>query len=223
MPVAAPLIGAVGAIGSSILGKKSAAGSATPTAAEQSALTAQTHAATGLAGAGAQALRQGTAATGQATNYFSTLANGNRGQLTTALSPEIEAVNKTYAGANSTISRFLRGPDKDMQAGELARERAGNIAGLYKGVRQNAATSLAGIGSAETSAGSGAMAGAGSLFGANASQGASNRLSGAELEHQAGSDFGNLFYNVFKGVGQKSSPNPEPQVLPYQWQGPVQS
>lgn len=198
MPVAAPLIMAGATVGSSLLASHAAGKSAQPTAAEQSALTAQTGAANQLTAQSKQLSQVGMPALRQSTSYFSKLAGGDKGAMQSSLAPEIGNINKTYGTTQQTISRFLRGPSRDFQLGEAERERAGAVSGLYGPARANANSMLANIAQGTNSAAAGEAGTAGSLFGANASQGAANRFGGAQLQEQAGADFGNLAFNLFK-------------------------
>lgn len=219
MPAIPAIISAGGAIGTSLLGRKSVQGSTQRSPAETAALTAQTGAANQLTEQSGQLSRQGMPQLQQAGRYFSTLASGNRGAMTQALAPDIESIRDVYGGTARTLSRFLRGPEKDVQLAETERERAGQIGGLFRGGRMGANTQLAGMGGAATGAAASGFGGAAGIFGGQAESGMRNRFGGADLEHQAGQDFGGLLFNILKmysqqgGSGGGKSPLPSRQTV----------
>lgn len=209
---AVPIIAS--AVGSYI-GRKDAQGAATPTGPEQNALTGQANSANLLYGQAQRTSRMALPAAQQATGYFSKLAQGSRGDLTQALAPDIQDTNAAYTGAGKSISRFLRGPDRSVQLGEMDRERSGRVAGLFSTARQNANTQLANISSGLLSQSNQGASGAGGLFGSSAQQQGYNRLTGEQIQSQAGEDWGNLFFQLTKSMSQRPGsgsglPPPQP-------------
>lgn len=200
MQAALPIVGSVAG---SLFGRASAQSAGTPGVGESQALSGQANAGQGLLRAAQQASGTGAAATTQAAGYFSKLAQGSKADMTTALAPETSAINQAYTGAGKSISRFLRGPDRSVQLGEMQRERSGQIANLFASSRQNANTQLAGIGAGATSAGTAAYGGASGAFGSGAQQGAYNRITGEQIQSQAGEDWGNLFGQLLKGYANR--------------------
>lgn len=140
----------------------------------------------------------------QSANYYQTLAGGNRAAMAQTLAPDIQNVQDVYGGTSRSISRFLRGPERDFQLAEASRERAGAVSSLFRDVRPNANTAMGNLGSGAISAGSQATGSAGSLFGAAGAQQQSNRFGGAALERQSGEDFGGLLFQILRGVGGMS-------------------
>ena len=207
MPLAAAapaLISAGGAIGASLLGRKSVKGDTQRTPGETSAIAGQTGAANALTGQGRQLSAQGMPQLQQAGKYFSTLASGNRSAMTQTLAPQIEATNDVYSGTTRSLSRFLRGPEKDLQLAEAERGRAGAVSSLFRSGRANAAGALASMGQSSTGQAAANYGTAGSIFGQQEAAGRANRFGGAELEHQAGSDFGGLVFNLLKNYAGTS-------------------
>jgi hypothetical protein len=201
MPAAVvPAIQGGAALASYFGGRAAAGGAATPGPQEQAALNAQTRAGTALGGQGAALGGMGLAAQQQGLGYFSSLASGNRGAMQQALSPQIQQLNQTYGGTRRTLARFLRGPERDYQLGELERERSGGVASLFANARPNAVGQLLNYGGQMTGQGISALGGAGGIFGGQAAQLAYNRLSGAELQRQAGMDVGGLVFQLLKGL-----------------------
>lgn len=212
------LISAGGAIGGSLLGRKSVQGATQRSPEELAALQGQTGAANALTQQSGQLSAFGMPLLKQAGGYFSKLAGGNRGVMTQALSPEISSINDVYGGTARTLSRFLRGPEKDVQLAESERERAGQIGRLFGGARIGANTALGGMGEGATGAAASGFGGAGGIFGGQAALGQANRFGGAELERSVGSDFGGLIFNLLKNWGQKGGSStgvlPSRQTVP---------
>ena len=164
----------------------------------QQAFVAQGGAGRNLSGMGSNLAGIGMPALAQSGRYFSTLAGGNRGAMTQALSPEISNISDVYTGAGRSLSRFLRGPEKDVQMGELERNRAGQIGSLLAGGRGAANQSLANFGVAATGAAGSAYSGAGSIFGSQAKTAQDARIAEVQAQEQAGQGFGGLFFNLLK-------------------------
>jgi len=141
----------------------------------------------------------------QAGGYFSKLASGNRATMTQALSPEISQINSVYGGTARTLSRFLRGPTRDVQMAEGERQRAGQIGGLFATARPQANTALAALGSQTVGQGVGAAGAAGSLFGTQAKLGQEADIANAQLQSEAGQGFGGLLFNILKTWGPKAA------------------
>ncbi len=206
MPAAAipALISAGGTIGGALLGRKSVQGDTQRTPEEQRAMAGQTGAASALTGQAQGLSSLGMPALQQSGKYFSTLASGNRSAMTQALSPQIEATNDIYGGTARSLSRFLRGPEKDVQMAEGERNRAGAVSSLFRSGRNTAANSLAAFGSGLTGQAAANTGAAGSIFGQQEAAGRANRFGNADLTHQAGSDFGGLIFNLLKNYSGKS-------------------
>lgn len=164
----------------------------------QQAFGQQLGAAGDLKGQGNQLFQQGQGQLQQSGRYFSTMASGNRGAMTQALSPEISSLNDVYGGTGRTLSRFLRGPEKDVQLGELERNRAGQVGSLFTTGRANANAALTGMGTSAVGTGVGATGAAGSLFGGAARTAQDARVEELKAQQQAGAGFGSLFINLLK-------------------------
>ena len=222
MPAAAvpALIGAGSSIGSGLLSYFGAKKASKPNPLETQAQQTQTGAATQLAGQGKALSDFGMPKLQQAGNYFSTLAGGNRAATAQTLAPEAQNINDTYTGAGTTISRFLRGPERDFQTAELARGRAGAIGSLFTGARDRGVSGLTNLGMYGTNAGVQASEGAAAISGNVADRSMSNRFGGAGLQRQAGADTAGLIFQLLKsgmfsrGTGGASTGG-SPTVEPY--------
>lgn len=157
----------------------------------------------------ASLFRQGMPQLQQAGNYFSTLAGGNRAATTQALAPDIEGIQSIYGGTARTLSRFLRGPEKDTQMAELERQRAGQIGSLFRGARPQANANLASLGGSAVTAGQQGTQGAAGIFGQSAQLSQQAGQFASKQSEQAGADFGGLLFQLLKQYGGgKSSSTP---------------
>ncbi len=141
----------------------------------------------------------------QAGGYFSSLAGGNRAQMTQTLAPDIANINSVYGGTARSMSRFLRGPTKDTQLAEADRQRAGQIGSLFSAGRTNANSALAGLGGANVGQGTSATTGAGGLFSSQANLGQQADIAGAGISSSAGAGFGGLLFNLLRNFGPKAA------------------
>lgn len=174
MGMAIPLgIQVAGMIGSHFAGKAAKKSAMQLTPEEQQYYANSSGAAAGAKALGDTSATQsgklfdtGMPAVSQATNYYSTLLRGNRAQMTQAVAPEAAGINDTYAGASRAIEHGgARGAARDQAVGEIAREKAGKVAGLIGGVRPQAAAALANTGLSTVSEGSRAAGTASSAYG----------------------------------------------------------
>ncbi len=190
-----------GSMLASWLGSRSAKKKTQQTPQEAEAMGAQTGLARQLGSQGRQLFNMGMPALQQGSSYLRTLAGGNRAATSQLLAPDIENVNDVYGGAKKSLSRFLRGPEKDMQLGELERERAGGISRLFRDARPNAVSRLLDFGGDTTSQGMSAAGGAAGIHSGVQNSLFRNRYAGADLERQAGADYGNLFFQMMQMAG----------------------
>jgi hypothetical protein len=66
-----------------------------------------------------------------ALKYYTNLAGGNRGAIMSAIAPQIQDIQRSYLGSErGLMSRLAPGPVRDVQLGELYRQRAGDIGRL---------------------------------------------------------------------------------------------
>lgn len=201
MPAAAiPAIAtAGGSIGSGLLNYFSAKGASKPGKEEGAAIQGQTSAGNQLTAQGSQLSGFGMPKLQQAGNYFSTLAGGNRAATGQALAPEAEQIKSLYGGTQRTLQRFLKGPDRDYQTGELARQRTGALGSLFTGARERGVAGLVNLGQYGTSQGASATAEGGGILGSVANRGQANRFGGQDLQRQAGADSASLIFQLLKG------------------------
>lgn len=203
MPAAAVIGGT--ALVSSYMNYRAAkkAGQRTPT--EDTALNAQTGIANTQRNQSESLFRMGTPALSQAGRYYSTLASGDRGAMTQALAPEIEQTNAAYGGTRRNLSRFLRGPDRDYQLGELERQRAGAQASLFRDGRTNAVARLLDFGQGATGGAASMLTGASNTYGSVGNTARNDRLDANALTSQAGRDSGALLMQLLQMYSQQRS------------------
>lgn len=213
-----PTISAAGSIGAGLLNFFSAKKSGKPGKDEAAATRTQTDASNELSTSGRDLTAYGMPKLQQAGNYFSTLAGGNRAATTQALAPEVEQINDVYGGTQRTLARFLRGPDRDYQMGELSRQRAGSIGSLFTGARERGVAGLVRLGEFGVGQGTALKQGAAGIAGDVADRAMRNRYGGAELERSAGADTAGLIFQLLRsgafkwGKGGGSSGLPGTQI-----------
>ena len=136
LAIAAPYIAqGVGALGSYLSSRKAGKRGEE----EQQALGGAQQAAGTLASTGSSLLGnvQGPA------NYFQTLLQGTRPAMAQATAGARGSITDLYRGAERGVDRSgIRGAQRDVTLGELARDRAAKLAGLVTGVQPQAAQSL---------------------------------------------------------------------------------
>lgn len=216
-------------LGSSLLSKKVAQGAQNSamkrSPEEQTALSGAQAAGTSLQQGGTSLIKQGqsTVQSGldtlqQPTSYWSKLLGGNRAQMSQATAGARAGITDIYRGAERGIERSgVRGAARDVQKGELNRDRAGKIAGLTTGVQPAAAEALAGIGGNTAQLGGQLSGQGGSLLGASGNifsdllgQGQKNRQYGRQEGEKAGGGIGSILFDIIRGIagtkfGGKSS------------------
>jgi hypothetical protein len=212
-----PLIGqGAGIVGGIYAGKQATKSAMARSPEEQFALSG----AQGLAGEGSAMARelmgQSRPYMQQAGNYYSTLLRGNRAAMQQAIAGPTAQITDVYRGAERGLERSgVRGAARDVAAGDLARARASQIAGLTTGVQPAAAEALAKLGTDYLSA-------VGPLYGTSANlysdllrQGALNRAYGREEGEKTGAAIGGLIRDV-GGIrfGKGGTPGAGPVATP---------
>jgi hypothetical protein len=202
-----------------MLGKKAQAGAQKRSGEEQISLTGGQGAAGNLASTGASMTETGQATQRPATSYYDTLLRGNRAQMAQATAAPRAAITDVYRGAERSVERSgVQGAAKDVQTGELNRQRASQLSSLVTGVQPAAADALTGIGQQQTSTGVSASGTAGSIYGGLLGQGAGNRMYAREEGEKAGKGIGGLLFDVasgsFGGLGKKKPVLPSRQTVP---------
>ncbi len=108
------------------------------------------------------------------TSYYSSILSGNPASVAGALSPEINALQSSYANNRSAVDQFApMGGGRAALSAQLPYQKAGALTNLISGARQNAAGGLTGIASTEGALGQGLLgtsAQAAALFDQNAAQ-----------------------------------------------------
>jgi len=127
-------------------------------------------------------------------NYYQTLLRGNRAAMSQAVAPARAALTDTYRGATRALEQSgVRGAARDVQAGELNRQRASQMAGLVTGVQPKAAEALGNLGVEGTRAAAPLYGTAGSIYGGILTGGAQNRQWATNQGTQAGQAWGGIF------------------------------
>ena len=195
MPAAAIPI-AMGA--SALINYFSARKAAQRTPEETAALQTQTNASNQLITQGQQLTNFGLPKLQQAGNYFSTLMGGNRAALQQQLAPDVANINDVYGGTQRTLARFLRGPDRDYQMGELSRQRAGAIGSLFTGARDRAAGTVLNLGQYGVGQGTNALGAAAGVSNAAGQSAFQNRAYGNQITQQAGAGTAQLLFSLLQ-------------------------
>ncbi len=142
-----PAVPFIPAIGSMVMGGISAARNARRAGRADQLQQQGLKASYGIAG---QQQQLGTDLTGQAmpglrqaSNYYSTLLNGNRAQMRLATAAPTAAITSQYRGAERGLERMgVRGGERATAMAELNRDRVAAIAGQTTGVQPMAAGAL---------------------------------------------------------------------------------
>lgn len=140
--------------------------------------------------------------------YYQTLLGGNRAQMAQATAAPRAAITDTYRGAARSLEQSgVRGGARDMATEELARDKAGKIAGLTSGVQPYAAGAMADIGSNLVGQGTSAYGRAASTWASLLGEGFANRKYGREEGEKAGTSIGSLLFDILSGTfgGKKNN------------------
>lgn len=185
MPAVPAVIGAGGAIGSSLIGSNAASSTYDQAQKElQPFRRGAMRNADELSGNSRQLFGQAMPAVQQSLDYYKNLlgANGRKG-LYSAVAPAAGTIAENYRGATSSLTKNLRGGERDMGLAELKRQQVGDTARLVSGVQPGAAAALGGMGSGLVGQAQSGFAGAGGIYGGLAGQPVAT-----ELGYKAGSD-----------------------------------
>lgn len=213
---ALPWIVKGGAALAGVLGGRKAQSSAQKRSPEESAaLGGAQSTAAGLTSTGQDLVGQGKPYIRQAGDYYSTLLRGNRAAQAQATAAPRAAISDTYAGAERGLERSgVRGAQKQVASGELARGRASQIAGLTTGVQPAAADALANLGTTVTGQGGSLMQGAGGIYSNLLGQGFQNRVYARGEGEKAGSSIGGFIFDILSGGLGKKAPGAAGRAIP---------
>lgn len=192
-------------LGGHLAAKKAQSSAMKRTPEEQVALGGAQQAGGELAQTGTALTQSGVEATTPAQNYYSTLLHGNRALQSQATAAARGGITDTYTGAERGLEKSgVQGAARDVAAGELQRQKAGQIAGLVTGVQPGAAAALGQMGAEQTSQGGQRTSSAGSLYANLLPQGMQNRMYGRQEGEKAGSSIGGFLFDVLSsGLGGK--------------------
>lgn len=180
---------------------------------------------------GDRLLGQGTNDLERVAQYYRPLLAGDRAQVGQAIAPDVAAVTDVYRGAERSLDRSgVRGAQREQQAGELRRQKAGQIALMPMQQRGRAAEALAGLGSQYFQGGLGTIGESGRLLGSvyagergAATQGQGYMLQQGQQNNAAfQTGMGNIFNSALGWYAQRpqaptlpSAPTSTPGFVPY--------
>lgn len=166
---------------------------------------------TGLTGNANFFSRTGAPLLSSAANYYQKLLGNSRAGLQQAIAPVTNQIADTYRGANAQLDYSgVRGPQKDVAVANLARDKAGAIAGVPFVAKNAAAASAAGLG---TSLGQMSTSALSPLLG----EGERAREFNTDQGNLSGEALGGMFAQLLKGInfgGGKSGGAGSWAVLP---------
>jgi hypothetical protein len=209
MPIAPAIpliIQGVGAIAGHYAGKKATANAMKRSPEEEKALQGGQQTGQESLDTAGGLMKQGRPMIDDAGSYYKTLLHGNRAAMGLATAAPRAAITDAYRGADRGLQQSgLRGAAKDVQSGEMQRQRAGQIAGLTTGVQPAAAEALGNLGTETTRTATPLYNTAGNVFTNLLGQGAGNREyargEGTKAAEQVGNitrTAGDLAAGVFK-------------------------
>ena len=130
----------------------------------------------------------------QATGLYSRLVSGNRGEIASAIAPDVGALEESYGGQQKYLEQQgVRGGARDTALADTNRAKAGQIGMLPFLARQNAAGQLANIGTTgagQSLAGLSSAAGAAGGAAGQAGLGAQQEFNRGQVVGGQVSDFG---------------------------------
>lgn len=187
--------------GSSILGGilSRGGGKSEPTAQEKRGIESSFGQAGILGQAGGDFTGRGQRDLNTSSNFFNTLATGDRGALLRATSPEQQAITSSFRGSEQNIREQGRGGTRDLALAQLSRDRGAAQAGLLPQIRSNAAAQVGQLGLAGSQIGLGATANAGNLFQGLAATSQAGRLGADQIaagQQQGGGQLGGFLFDI---------------------------
>lgn len=216
MPFIPPMIGAAmigggASIGSSLLGAKLS--KANPTPAEQNVLNLQAQGmrqgqglANAIAPQGQSLIGMGSAGYQPVLNYWSSLLSGNRGQMTSAMAPEIQRIGEGYQTAGQTSAALMpRGGPSASFLSELPFQQQRDVSSLLQTARPAAAQGLFQTAQGATGAGGGILGQAvNAMYGSTAAGRdiLQQQQNMRQLEQQRGQSVGAGLFDMFQKYGE---------------------
>lgn len=195
-PFAAPLVSAGASIGSSILGSKLT--KAKPSAMEQQVLNQNMEAQKLGMDTGKNLIGMGTNTIQPVLNYWSSILSGNRGQMTSAMAPEISRIGQGYqTAANTSAALQPRGGPGASFMSELPFQQQRDVSTLLQQARPQAAGALGGLGGGILGQGANALY-ASTAAGQNILQ---QQEAMRKLEAERGKSVGGGLFDIFTKYG----------------------
>jgi hypothetical protein len=200
-------------------------GAITARKAQSDAMARTPEEAANLAGAGGAAGGAGSAAASLMTgakpylknagNYYQTLLNGNRAAMAQATAAPRAQLQEAYRGAKTGLAQSgIRGAAKDVLAGNLERQGAGQIAGLTTGVQPAAATALGNLGTEMSKTAAPLYGTAGNIYSQLLNNSSYNKQQAMQEGGKAGSAAGKLTADIGSSVAtalSKKKPTVQPK------------
>jgi hypothetical protein len=178
---------------------------------EQAALGGAQGVAGQAAGMAGQLYGEGRPYLKQAGNYFSTLLGGNRAAMQQAVAGPTAQLTDVYRGAERGLERSgVRGAQRQVAAGDLARDRASKIAGLTTGIQPYAAEQLGKLGSDYLQNAAPLYGTAGGVYSNLLGQGARNREYARGEGQKGGEQIGAIIRDAGQAVWNNRGPKQGP-------------
>jgi len=148
----------------------------------------------------------------KAMQYYTQLASGNRGQIGSAIAPDLAAMNETYKGAQSSIQNNTTGATREASLAKMAQQKAGQAGLMPMQARQNAIGQLGNMGMELNNNVLGAYGQMGSnLYGMSSAYGQMANMQNQRNQgwSQLGQNLGNIWLPMLLGNrGGGTQPNP---------------
>jgi hypothetical protein len=210
MPAVPAIIGAGGAIGSSLIGSHAASEAMKLTPEERRAYDAQSGLADQMKSQGTKLFGTAMPALQNTLSYYQTLmGRGGRSAADALTAPARENVSSVYKGAaRGLVKSGVQGGARDTALADLNREKAGQMSRLVTGVQGNAAQAQGGLAGNLIGSAGGFESGAGSLYGNMGDVAGKNKRLGLETGGKTASGFGGLMaqlMNIYGGSKGKGA------------------
>lgn len=205
--LAKPAIQAGAAIGGHFFGKRAEKQAMKRSPEEQVALGGAQKSGQALQQTGTELVSEGRQTLQQPLNYWQRLLGGNRPLMAQATAGARGGITDIYRGAERGLEKSgVRGAARDVQKGELNRQRASQIAGLTTGVQPFAAQQISEIGGEQLGTGAPMLGQAGDIYTNLLGQGAQRTQYARGEGEKAGQAAGGLIFDVMSGVGGARKP-----------------
>ncbi len=224
MPAAIPLvIMGVSAATSAYAAHKQAKQADSGVEMQKSLLDRQSSLANQMSSFGQGQISSSKPALDKAMQYYTTLAQGNKGQINTALAPQLTGIAEAGRGAERGLTAHMGpGAQRDQALADLARQRQGQVGLLPGQARTDAMGKLADLGANAANRGQNALSGAAGALGGQTS-GINSMFgmqqAGQEGWHQFGADMFKTYGPYLMGLGKSKGFLAGDSQTPGPWAG----